>query len=96
LVSGRRPNEAGTTDTEGTWGLAEKNRIDELNKSAYGRIYSADRYGYGVGVVLGQTQWVDGKRRDVVIAYGSKHLTYTQSRWSTLDKELYAIIYALE
>ncbi len=40
-------------------------------------IVQTDASGYGVGVVLGQTQWVEGKRRDVVIAYGSKHLTDT-------------------
>jgi hypothetical protein len=31
-----------------------------------------------------------------VIAYGSQHLTPTETRWSTLEKEFYAIIYALE
>ena len=59
-------------------------------------IVYTDASGYGVGVVLGQIQWVKGKRREVVIAYGSKHLTESQSHWSTLQKELYAIIYALK
>jgi hypothetical protein len=59
-------------------------------------IVQTDASGYGIGVVLGQTQWVDGKRKEVVIAYGSQHFTDTQSKWSTLDKELYAIIYALK
>lgn len=59
-------------------------------------VVQTDASGYGVGAVLGQTQWVEGKRRDVVIAYASQHLTDTQSRWCTLDKELYAIIYALK
>jgi hypothetical protein len=39
---------------------------------------------------------VKGKRREVVIAYGSKHLAKAQTIWCTLEKELYAIIYALK
>ena len=39
---------------------------------------------------------MNGKRKEVVIAYGSEHLSETQKRWSTLEKELYGIIYALD
>ncbi len=59
-------------------------------------IVHTDASGYAVGAVLAQKQLVNGKRREVVIAYGSQHLTPTETRWSTLEKEFYAIFYALE
>jgi hypothetical protein len=95
-------------DVDYVWGTEQENAFQKLKlrlttapilahpDSTEEYIVQTDASGYGVGVVLGQTQWMEGKRRDVVIAYGSKHLTDTQSRWSTLDKELYAIIYALD
>jgi hypothetical protein len=95
-------------DVDFVWGTEQENAFQKLKLKLTTApilahpdfteeyIVQTDASGYGVGVVLGQTQWVEGKRRDVVIAYGSKHLTDTQARWSTLDKELYAIIYALE
>jgi hypothetical protein len=59
-------------------------------------IVHTDASGYAVGAVLAQKPLVNGKRREVVIAYGSRHLTPTETRWSTLEKEFYAIIYAME
>ena len=46
---------------------------------------------YGIGAYLFQT--VDGKEQP--ISYMSKALSKTELRWSTTDKEAYAIVYAL-
>jgi hypothetical protein len=56
-------------------------------------IVHTDASGYAVGAVLAKKQLVNGKRREVVIAYGLQHLIPTEKWSSTLGKEIYAIIY---
>ena len=47
---------------------------------------------YAVGAILTQVQ--EGKER--VIAYLSHQLSHTQKRWATIEREAYAVIYALD
>lgn len=54
-------------------------------------ILSTDASNYAVGAVLSQTQ--NGLER--VVAYASHVLTRTERRWSTYDKELWAIVWAV-
>ena len=65
-------------------------------------IIYTDASGYGIGAVLAQIQGpphsADQKGSDeeeVVIAYSSKHLDDRQSKWSTTEKEAYAIVHAI-
>ena len=69
-----------------------------------------DASGYGIGVVLAQMQApalpdtpetseadsTETGDRKVVIAYTSKHLSEREAKWSTAEKECYAIIHAIE
>ena len=59
-------------------------------------IIHTDASGYGVGSVLAQMQGVPGKEREVVISYTSQHLNKTQTNWSTIEKEAYAIVHAVK
>ena len=52
----------------------------------------ADASDYGIGAYLFQI--VDGK--DQPIAFMSKSLSGAELRWSTIEKECYAIVYALK
>jgi hypothetical protein len=54
-------------------------------------LIDTDASQYGVGAVLRQNQ----NGIDKVIAYTSQHLNDTQSKWSTFDKEFYAIVHAI-
>ncbi|KAI9560471.1 hypothetical protein GHT06_014495 [Daphnia sinensis] len=47
---------------------------------------------YGIGAILRQNQ----QGEEVVIAYTSKHLSDREANWSTIEKELYAIIHAIK
>lgn len=49
-----------------------------------------------IGAVLAQIQNVDGVEKEVVIAYLSKHLSPTECRWSTIEKEMYSIVHAVK
>ena len=55
-----------------------------------------DASGYGVGAVLAQKQLVNGKEEEVAIAYASKHLTESELKWSTIEKEAFAIVFAIK
>lgn len=55
-------------------------------------IIYTDSSDIGVGSVLGQE---DNNKVFKPIAYASKKFNDTESRWSTIDKEAYAILYAL-
>ena len=70
-------------------------------------IIQTDACGYGIGAVLSQMQSMPpnpgsteepniGSEAEVVIAYTSKHLNDTQSKWSTTEKEAYAIVHAIK
>lgn len=59
-------------------------------------IIHTDASGYGVGSVLAQMQVDKGKEKEVVIAYTSQHLDKTQTNWSTIEKEAYAIVHAVK
>ena len=73
-------------------------------------IIYTDASGYGIGVVLAQMQApalpdtsetseansAEAGDREVVIAYTSKHLSEREAKWSTTEKECYAIIHAIE
>ena len=54
-------------------------------------VIKADASLAAIGYVL--TQVVDGKER--VISYGSKKLTDTQKKWSTYDREFWALLCAI-
>lgn len=54
-------------------------------------ILSTDASNYAIGSVLSQVQ--NGKER--VIAYTSHVLTRTEKKWSTYDKELWAIVWSV-
>ena len=58
-----------------------------------------DASGFGIGAVLAQMQRPphssENDDREVVIAYSSKHLNDREAKWSTTEKEAYAIIHAI-
>ncbi len=95
-------------DVEWTWGPDQQEAFQRLKNCltsppilAYPDftrdfIIHTDASGYGVGSVLAQIQEVDGKEKEVVIAYTSKHLDKAQINWSTIEKEAYAIIHAVK
>ena len=56
-------------------------------------IVLADASEYAVGACLAQ---LNDSGHEASIAYGSSKLTDTQRRWSTVEKENYAIVFALE
>ncbi len=61
-------------------------------------IIYTDASGYGIGAVLAQMQrppHSSGNDLEVVIAYSSKHLNDREAKWSTTEKEAYAIIHAI-
>jgi len=66
-----------------------------LHSPRYDRdfIISADASEYAVGCCLSQ---LDDQGNESPIAYASSKLTETQKRWATIEKESYAIVYALE
>ena len=54
-----------------------------------------DASAYGIGAVLAQVRKTTENGTDeVVIAYASKHLTDSQAKWATVEKEAYAIVFA--
>ena len=55
-----------------------------------------DASGYGVGSVLSQMHKENGEEKEVVIAYASRHLNDVEKNWSTIEKEAYAIVYAVK
>ena len=68
-------------------------------------IIHTDASGYGIGAVLSQiqsspithgTDESETEEREVVIAYTSKHLNDAQAKWSTTEKEAYAIVHAVK
>ena len=56
-------------------------------------LVQTDASDHGIGAVLSQE---DAEGRDQPIAYRSRKLTETQQRWSTIEKECYAIVFAVE
>ena len=61
-------------------------------------IVHTDASNFGVGAVLSQLQrplHSADDSHEVAIAYASKHLTETQMKWSTTEKEAYAIIHGV-
>jgi len=52
-----------------------------------------DASDYAVGACVTQ---VDGEGRERPLAFASSKLTETQQRWSVLEKEAYAVVYALK
>ena len=62
----------------------------DLDTAQY--IIDTDASQYCVAAVLKQIQ----NRTDKVIAYTSQHLDYTESNWSTFEKELFAIVHAVK
>jgi len=68
--------------------------ITELNISVVGQPFQlfTDASGVAVGSCLAQT---DEQGVDHPVAYSSQKLTDVQTRWSTIERELYAIIVAL-
>ena len=57
-----------------------------------------DAYNYGIVAVLAQDQSGKGKTGEweVVIAYASRHLSESEIKYSTVEKEALAIVYALD
>ena len=63
-------------------------------------IVYTDASGYGIGAVLAQIQRTpqqtnnsgESRKKEVVIAYSSKHLNGREMKWSTTEKEYFAII----
>ena len=67
-------------------------------------IVYTDASEYGIGAVLAQIQRSpqqtnnsgESKEKEVVIAYSSKHLNDRETKWSTTEKECFAIIQAVD
>ena len=52
---------------------------------------------YGIGAVLAQDQPNEtNDTTEVVIAYASRHLLEREAKWSVVEKEALAIVYAVE
>ena len=74
-------------------------------------IIYTDASGYGIGAALAQMQSLPSpaedneinntripathEEKEVVIAYTSKHFNDREAKWSTTEKECYAIIHAI-
>ncbi|KZR99869.1 Uncharacterized protein APZ42_004097, partial [Daphnia magna] len=65
-------------------------RHPDLTSAQYS--IDTDASQYGIGAILRQNQ----QGEEVVIAYTSKHLLDREANWSTIEKELYAIIHAIK
>jgi hypothetical protein len=59
------------------------------------RLYT-DASDYGIGAYLCQVHVIDGITVEQPICFLSKTLNTTQQRWSTIEKECYAIYYAFQ
>ena len=58
-------------------------------------VLRTDASDYGIGAYLLQLREVDAVTRELPIVFLSKALNSTQCRWSTPEKEMYAIWYAV-
>jgi hypothetical protein len=54
-----------------------------------------DASDYGIGAYLFQVDSVNGTRKELPLGFISKSLDKVQRRWSTIEKEAFAIFYAL-
>jgi len=65
-----------------------------LNVPIFGKpfVLHSDASGFALGATLGQT---DEQGCERPLAFASQKLTQTQSAWSTIEREAYAIVWAL-
>lgn len=96
-------------DAKWKWGDEEQRAFDSIKNSLisqpilrypdFGRdfLVHTDASSFGIGAVLCQMQDPShsGNDQEVVIAYSSKHLIDRELKWSTTEKEAYAIIHAV-
>lgn len=58
-------------------------------------ILDTDASATGIGSVLSQIQTIDGIEQEAVIAYASKTLSTPERKWSTIEREMFAIVHAV-